>query len=213
MKISDSIYCYFDPDRKWKVNYENFKTVKIFYEILIIYAFFSTMQAVVDRMSEGELRRCLRAAAIAEPEVMRNFIIGQHRVEPVIGDPGSSNSNVPGCSCGKCIVFTDPRMNICCGQRPCITSKTEFKNLCLRHDVLEVANILNWSYQFNQEPSFRNSTFRNQAYRNFILWQHGRLGARRRVPVPSCVCKTVRDRFPESNGLYRGYHSANSDSE
>lgn len=131
----------------------------------------------------------------------------------MIGDPGSSNSNVPGCSCGKCIVFTDPRMNICCGQRPCITSKTEFKNLCLRHDVLEVANILNWSYQFNQEPSFRNSTFRNQAYRNFILWQHGRLGARRRVPVPSCVCKTVRDRFPESNGLYRGYHSANSDSE
>lgn len=77
------------------------KTVKIFYEILIIYAFFSTMQAVVDRMSEGELRRCLRAAAIAEPEVMRNFIIGQHRVEPVIGDPGSSNSNVQGCSCGK----------------------------------------------------------------------------------------------------------------
>lgn len=69
------------------------------------------MQAVVDRVSEGELRRCFGAAAIAEPEVIRNFIIGQHRVEPVICDPGSSNSNVPVCSCGKCIVFTDPRIN------------------------------------------------------------------------------------------------------
>lgn len=104
------------------------------------------MQAVVDRMSEGELCRCLRAAAIAEPEVMRNFIADQHSVEPVVGDPndaGSCNSNVPGCSCGICTLFTDPRMNICCGQRPCITSKPEFKNLCLRHDVLEVAIILN----------------------------------------------------------------------
>lgn len=45
------------------------------------------------------------------PEVKRNFIIGQHNVEPVICDPGSSSSNVPRCSCGKCIVFTDPRMN------------------------------------------------------------------------------------------------------
>lgn len=42
MKFFDSIY-YFYPDRKWKVSNENFKNVKIFYEILIIYAFFSTM--------------------------------------------------------------------------------------------------------------------------------------------------------------------------
>lgn len=81
------------------------------------------MQAVVDRVSEEELHKCLRAAAIAEPEVIENFIAGQ---QPEVGDPddaGSSNSNVPGCSCGICTVFTDPRMNICCGQRPCITSK------------------------------------------------------------------------------------------
>lgn len=44
------------------------------------------------------------------------------------------------------------------------------------------------------------STFRNQAYRNLILWQHGRLGAGRHIPVPACVCRTVRQRLPKPNG-------------
>nr|XP_022300909.1 uncharacterized protein LOC111109113 [Crassostrea virginica] len=87
----------------------------------------------------------------------------------------------------KDVSFDDPRMNICCQQSPCITTKAEFRNLCLRHDVLEVANILNWSHQFNRAPSFAPSTFRNQAYRNFVLWQHGPMGAGMWVPVPACV--------------------------
>lgn len=48
-------------------------------------------------------------------------------------------------------------------------------------------------YLFNQEPNFRNSAFRNEAKRNFIFWQHGCLGARRRLVVPACVGKTVRE--------------------
>lgn len=67
-------------------------------------------------MPEGELRMCLRVAAIAELEVMRKFIAGQNKVEPVIGDhydASRSNSNVLGCSCGICTVFTDPPKNIC----------------------------------------------------------------------------------------------------
>lgn len=54
-------------------------------------------------------------------------------------------------------------------------------------------------YLFNQKPNFRNSAFRNEAKRNFIFWQHGCLGARRRLVVPACVGKTVRERFPERN--------------
>ena len=60
-------------------------------------------------------------------------------------------------------------------------------------------------------PSFAPSTFRNQAYRNFVLWQHGPMGAGRRVPVQACVCRAVRERFPQPNGQYRGYHSPNSE--
>lgn len=42
MKFFDFIY-YFYLDRKWKVSNENFKNVKMFYEILFIYVFFFIM--------------------------------------------------------------------------------------------------------------------------------------------------------------------------
>ena len=122
-----------------------------------------------------------------------------------------SSSEIAWCSCGRCISFDDPFMNICCRQSLCITTKAKFRNLCLRHDVLEVANILNWSHQFSQAPSFAPSTFKNQAYRNLVLWKHEPMGSGRRVPVPACVCRAIRERFPQPKRQYRGYHSANSD--
>lgn len=52
------------------------------------------------RMSKKKIRRCLRAATIAEPEVMRNFIAGKQRVESGVCDPDDacgSNTNVQRC--------------------------------------------------------------------------------------------------------------------
>lgn len=135
-------------------------------------------------MPVDELRQRVKIMTAAEPDFVRPFLMRQ------IEDSGrneNSNSNVQWCSCGVCRSFDDPRMNICCRQPPCTTPKPEFRNLCLRHDALEFANILNWSPRTNQDPSYQLSTFRNQAYRNFVLWQHGRLGAGRRIPVPACV--------------------------
>lgn len=51
-------------------------------------------------VSKEKLRRCLRAATIAEPDVMRNLIAGKQRVESGVCDPddaGSSNTNVQRC--------------------------------------------------------------------------------------------------------------------
>ncbi|XP_062600362.1 P2X purinoceptor 7-like [Saccostrea cucullata] len=157
-------------------------------------------------MDEHDMRQVLKRAVETEPDLMSSFIQGPIQYE-------NSSSEIAWCLCGGCRVFEDPRMNLCCCQSPCITTKPEFRNLCLRHDVVEIANILNWSFQTNLEPSFASSTFRNQAYRNFVLWQHGPLGAGRRVVVPSCVTVAVRRRFPQLDGAYRGYHSAYSDSE
>ena len=153
------------------------------------------------------MRECLRRLAHAEPEVVAPFVLGTTLAS-------NSSSDIPWCSCGNCQIFDDPCMNICCHFQQCITLKPEVRNLCLRHDVLEVANILNWSYRTNLDPSFRSSTFRNQAYRKFVLWQHGRLGAGSHVMVPSCVCKAIRTWFPEpEGGHYRGNVSAHSDSD
>lgn len=120
------------------------------------------------------------------------------------------NSNVQRCSFGVCRSFDYPCINICCRQFPCITSKPEFRNLCLNHNVLEVANNLNWSFPTSEDCTFQLSTFRNQAYRNVVLWQHRRLGAGRQIPVSACVCVAVR-LFPEASRQYCSYNFADSD--
>jgi len=115
---------------------------------------------------------------------------------------------VPWCICGRCRQKEDNRMNVCCGHQICITTTTTFYNVCGRADVIEIANILKWSYQFNDEPSFEHNVFRNQAYRNFVMWQWGRLGAGIRRVVPSSVVIAIGSRVPSPDGQYTGYHSS-----
>ena len=124
------------------------------------------MQTAVDTMGEVELRQRLKAAIRAEPDFIRPFVQGQLQgSDGDGGDSGSDPNAAAWCSCGRCQVFTDPRMNVCCRQSPCITLKPEFRNLCLRHDVLEVANILNWSYRYNQYPR----TIETLSYGNMVF--------------------------------------------
>lgn len=157
-------------------------------------------------MNEQQMRQVLFQAVEAEPQIMKSFIQGSD-------EDTDSRSDISWCSCGKCQRFNDPHTNICCSQSPCITLKPEFRNLCLRHDVLEVANILNWSFRTNLEPSFTPSSFRNHAYRNYVLWQCGGFEEGKRLPVPACATVAIRKRFPEPFGQYEDSCSANSDSE
>lgn len=78
MNISDFISFYSIQIEHEKLIMKTVKNINIFYEIFICAV--CTMQAVVKRMSKEKLRRCLRAATIAEPEVMQNFIAGKQRV-------------------------------------------------------------------------------------------------------------------------------------
>ncbi len=128
-------------------------------------------------------------------------------------DPGADQPAAGFCICGKCATMDRATMNVCCGQRPCITEGQTFSDLCLKHSVVEVAGILNYADHFFDTADLSSSKFRNQSYRFFILWQHGKLGQHNRKCPPSCVVLAIRRQFPSVDGNYTGYESFNEDNE
>ena len=110
------------------------------------------------------------------------------------------------CRCGNCREIATPVENKCCTKRrnACITHTQLFTQLVLDAHELDVA--MNYRADLMAaNPNRDNDGFRHAAYRQYILWQHGRLGAGNRRVIPSRVVWPIRDRFPSPNGVYTGY--------
>ena len=94
--------------------------------------------------------------------------------------------------------------NVCCRQRPCVTTQDYFQATVLDMNVLSIA-IVNQSEVFADVADYSPSSYRKAAYRQWILWQHGYLGRANRRVVPSCVVWVVRYKYPVSDGQYLGF--------
>ena len=94
--------------------------------------------------------------------------------------------------------------NVCCRQRPCITSTEYFDSVVMDNHVLSVA-IVNRSEVFADEADYSPASYRKAAYRQWVLWQHGYLGRSNRRVIPSCVVWQVRNKYPAVDGIYLGF--------
>ena len=80
-----------------------------------------------------------------------------------------------------------------------------FQLIALDENVLQVANLYRQDIFAYPEDVDRNKGYRHAAYRQFILWQHGRLGAGNRKVIPSCCVTSIRRKFPDPHGHHVGF--------
>lgn len=145
----------------------------------------------------------LRRQPAAYADVVNGELVHGDMPQP---DPVPRDNAPEWCKCGHCAAMPTQEENKCCTRaaRPCVTRTNLFSQLVLDANVLELAmryreDVLVLNNNRN------NENFRHAAYRQYVLWQHGRLGRGNRRVVPSCCVIAIRTRYPSANGLYRGY--------
>ena len=74
--------------------------------------------------------------------------------------------------------------------------------------VLPIArNFRNDVYALPQEEEAEeNKAMRHAAYRQFVLWQFGKLGKGDRRVIPSCCIWKIRDKYQDPFGQYTRFH-------
>lgn len=116
------------------------------------------------------------------------------------------------CSCGNCREMPLVIENVCCRQLPasCYSKLAEFNLLILEPTVLRLANNYRadiFALLIDDEVDDRNKSYRHSAYRQYVLWRNGYLGASNRRVIPSCCVWAIRDSFPSPHGHYTGFKS------
>lgn len=114
------------------------------------------------------------------------------------------------CRCSRCREMPTDLEKKCCQQAPenCISISPYVEVYIIEKGVLRLARRLwNEFRAIQDEPDVGEDhrQFRHAAYRQYVAWRHGSLGAGRRVVIPSCVVWRIRDTFPDQTNTYTGF--------
>lgn len=184
------------------------------YVVMLILKVHILWQNLVANMGLEALRRLALELLRRQPATFADLVSGELPVEP--GHSPDPDRPVPPpdespdwCFCGSCAPMPSQDENKCCSRRvmPCITNNPLFNQLVLDANVLDIAMRYREDILVMDHPR-NNENFRHAAYRQFVLWQHGRLGRGNRVVVPSCCVIAIRARYPSPNGVYTGFRPA-----
>ena len=127
-------------------------------------------------------------------------LLQQRNAPPV--PPASEKPNW--CICSKCREMPTQKERKCCKRRTYLSMDQIFYEVCLNGTTLEVA--VNSRCDIRVDiPSFDRKTLRHTAYRQFVMWRHGPLGAGNRVVIPSRCVWAIRMKYPSSDVRYTGY--------
>ena len=113
------------------------------------------------------------------------------------------------CKCGLCVIIPNlgREQMLHTNSLAMFEYKPTFYSTCFGWQCVGFGNALQGAEDMLAMLHPRNNdNFRHTAHRQFVLWQHGRLGQGNRRVVPSCCVIAIRKRYPSPNGIYVGYH-------
>lgn len=156
-----------------------------------------------------DLQKILRQILSVFPKIA-SFILRNRQEPPPSPDP-SQEGQPSWCKCSRCTQMPTEEEQVCCRTKvgPCIlvTAASDIRTVVLDRRVLAAAvNCRNDLFALRDDIN-SHRTLRHTAYRQYVLWKFGRLGAGNRVVIPSCVVTKIRNNYPEPSGIYTGFRS------
>ncbi|KAL3858298.1 hypothetical protein ACJMK2_012892 [Sinanodonta woodiana] len=164
--------------------------------------------SVMSHLTDEERQDLLCKIVEAHPQFVFDILMKSQRrnnKEDIIPAPGVTALNW--CRCTHCREMPSDEEKMYCNQLPmnCLSRLQDFDLVVLDEVVLGAAQQYRQDvFALDQDKDYNNGK-RHTAYRQFILWHHGYLGAGNRRVIPTCCVWKLRDTYPDHFGQYTGF--------